>query len=699
MSQKPDLIQISARRIDPSTGREYGPCSGPKRKIYFACIHNPEWPVIPFTYGCLRAHAETHPAVREHYAFSSAFFRRERPEDVLRRIDEPFMFCVSLYVWNFRLSMSYCRAIKEKYPGCIIVAGGPHVPERVGNFFEVHPYIDVLIQGEGEIPFQKLLLALLETPADLGQVKGLVYCQEGTPISTGPGEKLPKEIEVPSPFLLGYFDEMVEELRALGSVNVLWETNRGCPYGCTFCDWGSVTMNKLRQFKLDKVMREIEWFSRNRVDLVFATDANFGIIERDVEIARAIASAKDATGYPLQFRVNYAKNSNDRVFEISRTLSRSELSAGTTLSMQSVDDVVLEAVKRDSIGIDNYQKLKKRYASEGVPTYTDLILGLPGETKKTWFDGLCELLRTGHHDDIRVYPLAILPNAPLNLNGDREKYGLRTVTKKMFKDWDEEWELVCGSATMPTEDWADCRAFSSAVITGLHCGGYTRFLSIYLNDQRALTYREFYTGLFEYSKARPTSVLGRLLKTVRERLLEFADTSNDLQDPTLSEEMKAMLAKYPGSFARGLPACCWLSINEDLDAFHGDLREFVQSIRPDLTADPVVQDLWRFQADMMLRPEYDPKCGKWGRYLIDWSRYFKDGTVAKGPVLVRFGDSAMGTAHQDPLQKGSLGHFARAAVGSHFPYSTHRRFFHQFDRMQVTPEGPEVRAKDLIRVG
>jgi len=208
---------------------------------------------------------------------------------------------------------------------------------------------------------------------------------------------------------------------------------------------------------------------------------------------------------------------------------------------------------------------------------------------------------------------------------------------------------------------------------------------MFLNDSRDLGYRDFYPALFEYAKARPTTVLGHLLATVRERLFEFANPSNDLQDPTLSEELSRMLAKYPGSFARGLPVCCWIMINEGIDRFYAELEEFLDTLRPGIIKDAVVLDLLRFQKDLMLRPEYDPDTGKAARYLVNWPRYFKDGTLAHAPVVIQFHDMAMGPAHQDALKKGSLGHFIRAAVGTHFPFSTYRRFFHQFDRMVVEP--------------
>ena len=43
--------------------------------------------------------------------------------------------------------------------------------------------------------------------------------------------------KVPSPYLVGIFDDLIKENpkeRWLAS----WETNRGCPFSCTYCDWG-----------------------------------------------------------------------------------------------------------------------------------------------------------------------------------------------------------------------------------------------------------------------------------------------------------------------------------------------------------------------------------------------------------------------------------------------------------------------------
>ena len=88
-------------------------------------------------------------------------------------------------------------------------------------------------------------------------------------------------MDIPSPYLAGYFDEIVDEMREQGlEPYALWETNRGCPYSCTFCDWGSATMTKVRKFSLERAKAEAKWFSDKKIKAVYNCDANFGIFPR-----------------------------------------------------------------------------------------------------------------------------------------------------------------------------------------------------------------------------------------------------------------------------------------------------------------------------------------------------------------------------------------------------------------------------------
>src|SRR5690242_6982428 len=75
-----------------------------KRRIYFTGFSAHAGQALPLTYGVLRAYAEMDERVRENYVFERVLFGRETPEEALGLIEHPFLFCVSLYIWNFALS-------------------------------------------------------------------------------------------------------------------------------------------------------------------------------------------------------------------------------------------------------------------------------------------------------------------------------------------------------------------------------------------------------------------------------------------------------------------------------------------------------------------------------------------------------------------------------------------------------------------
>ena len=74
-----------------------------------------------------------------------------------------------------------------------------------------------------------------------------------------------------------------------------WETNRGCPFSCAYCDWGSATNSKVARMELDRVFDELDYvynLGLSHVQWLFA-DANFGILKRDAEIAAKLRKVND----------------------------------------------------------------------------------------------------------------------------------------------------------------------------------------------------------------------------------------------------------------------------------------------------------------------------------------------------------------------------------------------------------------------
>ena len=148
--------------------------------------------------------------------------------------------------------------------------------------------------------------------------------------------------------------------------------------------------------------------ARNKIGMLYSADANVGIFARDVDMLERLVKVKAEYGYPQKFRGAYAKNSNDRVFQVSKLLNDAGMSKGTTLSFQSMDEHTLEVIKRKNIKVTDFKNLMGRYRNAGIPTYSEMICGLPGETYDSWADGFDKLFTAAPDASISCYSCTVL---------------------------------------------------------------------------------------------------------------------------------------------------------------------------------------------------------------------------------------------------------------------------------------------------
>ncbi|HLJ14274.1 MAG TPA: cobalamin-dependent protein [Bryobacteraceae bacterium] len=668
------------------------------RKVYIVALH--QIPFLPYLHGLLRCAVESDAGLASYYSFAEPVFLSEPSQDIVDRMDKPDVVGFSCYVWNFRRHMKIAELVRRRFPECLVVAGGPHIPDRSAHFFERYPFVDLLIHGEGEHQFVEVLRErLLEKPNWSG-IEGISFAAGGHSVKIeSDGAPAQRHIQLDSPYLRGYLQNSIDLCHERDvRFYALWETNRGCPYSCTFCDWGSATMSKIRMFPDAQIYSDIEYFGRQHVPNVFICDANFGILPRDVEIARRFAAARVRYGYPQQIRVNFAKESNDRVFEISKIFADREMLMGTTLSMQSMDMDVLAAVERKNIGYQNFQKLSHRYRSSGIHTYSELILGLPRETRRGFEDGIGSLLDGGNHEDIRVFDFMILPNSPVNNPASFNEFGLKTIQRKLYLDVpgqeNEFAEFVIETNTLSREDWVSCQLFSQAV-QFLHNGCFTRYLAIHLRRAYGFAFAEFYRRLVRFACERPETVLGSVLQPL-ERMYREALHDNSVpyvhmvaSNPQMVERVRVFGNRKgwtPDQWA-------WLCVSAEHDRFYRELDEFVHTLPLALGSD--MPELLRYQDDVVLQLDYDPLVGKRRHYKFDFPAYFTgDQELCARPLWIHFRDTAMGVNRQYPLEKGNPRRFAKAAVGESYPLVRIRHFQHQAGEATITYELPAAPAQE-----
>lgn len=383
----------------------------------------------PLALGMLMAAAEAHRggALLDRYDFVPDW--QVRPASVRRAVAEgPGVFLFSNYTWSSPGNQSISTKVKELSPHSLVVHGGPDTPKFPGDreqYFADHPSVDVIVHGEGEVTLAEVLEALdgrLDGDLSaLADVAGITFRPGpgAEPITTADRERIAELDVLPSPYLTGLFDAWKE-----AAIMVTIESNRGCPYGCTFCDWGSATNSRIRKFDLDRVFAEIEWAAEAKIPIVMIADANFGIFERDVAIVERIAQLKESCGYPDRMLTNYAKNTVKHLEPIVQILSDARLDVNGIMSVQSFDEDVLKITKRKNLKSSEFERLAKKFRSNQMPMLSDVMLGLPGSTVDTTRSDLQGIIE--HEVNANIHATQLLPNSPMNEPSYRAEWEIVT---------------------------------------------------------------------------------------------------------------------------------------------------------------------------------------------------------------------------------------------------------------------------------
>ena len=338
------------------------------------------------------------------------------------RLDElttrPAIYLFSNYLWSHERCIAISAAIKERSPSSITIHGGPDTPKYERDtqaYFAAHPHVDVTIRGEGEATTTEVLEALApmigEPQQDLSvlaDVAGISYRHDDRMVRNPDRDRIADLNLLPSPFLTGLFDVF----SGVPDLFVTLETNRGCPYGCTFCDWGSATTSRVRQYDIERVFAEIDWCSRNRVISVSVADANFGMFKRDVDIAQHVADLKLATDYPNAFGVSFAKNTVKHLLPIIKVLADAGIMTQGVLSLQSMDIETLEVIHRSNIKTERYDALADEMRRAQLPLMVELMMGLPGQSVTSFAGDLQQCI--DREIPARINHTTLLVNSPMN---------------------------------------------------------------------------------------------------------------------------------------------------------------------------------------------------------------------------------------------------------------------------------------------
>lgn len=410
------------------------------------------------------------------------------PEELKAAIDAgaPDILGVSTYSWNHRLALAFARYARAKNPAVLTLMGGPNFPLTSGeqeSWMRTMPEIDVHVRGptyEGERAF----LNLLQRFVDNGGRREAVF-EEAVPgnMWIDPGSRqfvhapeVPRIRdldEIPSPYLAGYLDKFFPT-----GYFALMQLARGCPFTCQFCNSAVHSNSKAFRHSFARVKADLDYIVAriNRASPLCFADDNFGMYEEDEEVADYLGHLMETYDWPKYIRTTTGKNKGERIIRVMR---KAKGRLPMTAAVQSLNPDVLKNIKRDNIKLETYAQIQQELTRQGMQSYGELILAMPGETKQSFMDAVDKLIETGV-SRVSAHQLMLLHGAPLSNPDQREKFGLRTrhrvvarcLGKYLGDAVVETEEMVVRSAHFSFEDYLDTRVFHLLLTTYYYEGNF-----------------------------------------------------------------------------------------------------------------------------------------------------------------------------------------------------------------------------------
>jgi len=484
-------------------------------------------------------------------AYLSEVFGSKVEIEVFKSVDDlsdtidrkpPDILMLSNYLWNHNLNITFAASMRRHHPDTLILFGGPNISVDNADrkkFYLDNDFLDGYVLYEGETVATEIVAAYLKN-RDRSFIRNIAHPSiVNDAFSAGEGGDTVARIgsrdaeitldQIPSPYLTGFFDKFFED----GEIPLI-ETNRGCPFRCTFCQQGESYFNKVIHFDVARVREEIFYIAKkvsdDKLEMygIEIADPNFGMYRRDKEICEILRATQDQFDYPKSVGCTTGKNKSDVIIENVSLLREGSLILRS--AMQSMNDPTLEAIKRENIKKSAYQDIRDDLDSKGLENQADLMLGLPLETIDTHKQGVFDLINMGVVE-FSCLQTIMLKGTELDSAKNIRDFGI----KKSFRlipecegTYDilgeetivqEYEEIIVSTSTLTFEEYIDCRKLHIIVM-------------VYHNTRLLAMVYEF----LETLGIQKSAIIEKLYATKNQGLLDLLDDfANDTKSELIGE--------------------------------------------------------------------------------------------------------------------------------------------------------------------
>ena len=483
------------------------------------------------------------------------------PQETIDAIkkEKPDLICLSNYSWNSNLSEYVASIAKKANPNIVTAQGGPNLPHddpQQIDFLRNRPSTDIFMIMEGEITTVNVINRIIQSKLDRKKIfsspiDGTIFIDptslkgKSPKLSKGkPSERIKNLDEIPSPYLNGMLDHFFD-----GKLTPFIETNRGCPFKCSFCHTGDTYFNKIHKFSEERIIAEIDYIGKKAVNLgisnLHIADTNYGMYPRDRQITAALLESHNKYNWPNSIMATTGKNQKERVIDITSMLGNM---FSVNMSAQSMDEKVLSNIKRANISLDAYKDINQHLRETGRSTKAELIMLLPGETKETFINGISEIIDSGIAS-LTIYTLMLLHGTEFKDPEYRKKFGIKGKFRLVPLDYGEYdskkifdyEEVAIQTNTISFKEYLDLRGIALFIESLINGRPFDEFFAY--SEQFGITRTKVITGLQENMSEAPKKVQDLYKQFIEETKGELWESEEELLNHYREEKNYLKLKK------------------------------------------------------------------------------------------------------------------------------------------------------------
>ena len=332
------------------------------------------------------------------------------------------------YVWAEDFLREVLAQLRRRGFGGRIILGGPQVSYSGPGIEALYPDVDVFVRGYGE----DALCTLVESP-ERRAIPGVHYAGEADLC----GQAGLDPAALPSPWLTGI-------VPVQGQRFVRWETQRGCPYQCSFCQHREAGARlRRRDFAVDRLFAEVDLFCRSGVQEIAVLDPIFNVGPKAHRILERFVANGFRGRLALQCR---AECTDERFLDAAAALD-----VGLEFGLQTIHARESEAIRRQN-QMDKVDRVLADVRRRGIAHEVSIIFGLPEQTLES-FEATIAWCLARHVPVLKAFPLMLLRGT--EVDRQRARWGLVESGGAM--------PMVVESATFSRADWEQMARLAEAL--------------------------------------------------------------------------------------------------------------------------------------------------------------------------------------------------------------------------------------------